>query len=64
MYVHKPLQGFCSYKKNEQFKRQIDALTLQFVNEGGFCENLSKKRLEQKLGRYGKVAMWSRSSIG
>jgi len=29
-------------------KRQIDALTQKFINEGGFRENLFRKRLEQK----------------
>ncbi len=29
-------------------KRQIDALTEKFIKEGGFRENLFKKRLEQK----------------
>lgn len=32
-------------------KRQIDSLTEKFVKEGGFRENLFRKRLEEKKKR-------------
>jgi len=32
-------------------KRQIDSLTEKFIKEGGFRENLFKKRLDRKYGR-------------